>query len=197
MDEEKFPIVVLISGNGSNLQAIIDAIDNKLWPIEIKAVISNKADAYGLQRAQTANIPTAVISHKDYDSRENFDHALQQMIDQYQPKLVVLAGFMRILTPGFVQHYAGKMINIHPSLLPKFKGLETHQRALETQEKIHGCTVHYVTEELDSGNIIAQMECEITPADTVESLQEKVHALEHQLLPEVIFWIADKRVQLK
>lgn len=192
--QQQFPIVVLISGNGSNLQAIIDAIDNKLWPIDIKAVISNQAHAYGLERAKAADIPAVTVSHKDYPNRLAFDQALMKIIDRYSPKLVVLAGFMRILTPEFVQHYADKMINIHPSLLPKLKGLNTHQRAIDAKEQTHGCTVHFVNEELDSGGIIAQMECEITSDDNAESLQKKVHDLEHRLLPEAIFMIADGRI---
>lgn len=196
MSDEKFPIVVLISGNGSNLQAIIDAIDSKMWPIQIAAVISNKANAYGLQRAQKANIPTEVLSHQDFPTREAYDEALIAVIDHYKPKLIVLAGFMRILSAQFVHHYAHKLINIHPSLLPKYKGLNTHQRAIDAKETLHGCTVHTVTEDLDSGAVIAQMECTIEPEDTAESLQQKVHQLEHQLLPEIIFWIADNRIKL-
>lgn len=196
MTNTPFSIVVLISGSGSNLQAIIDAIDKKMWSIEIKAVISNKADAYGLTRAQQVGIPISVINHKEFADRNSFDRALMQSIDQYQPDLIVLAGFMRILTADFVQHYRGKMINIHPSLLPAYKGLNTHQRALTDGVQTHGCTVHLVSEDLDAGSIIAQMECEVTTDDTAESLQQKVHQLEHQLLPEVIFWLAEGQVRL-
>ena len=197
MSHDTFPIVVLISGNGSNLQAIIDAIDNKMWPIEIKAVISNQANALGLQKASAAHIPTHVVSHHDYADRESFDAEMIKLIAHYQPKLIVLAGFMRILSPHFVRHFSGQMINIHPSLLPKYKGLNTHQRAIDANDEQHGCTVHFVTEDLDSGAIIAQMECEIAADETAESLQKKVHALEHKLLPEVIFWIADNRINPK
>lgn len=197
MNIDTFPIVVLISGNGSNLQAIIDAIDNKMWAIDIKAVLSNKANAAGLEKAAAANIPTHIISHADFPVRESFDAEMINIISQYKPKLIVLAGFMRILSPHFVQHYAGKMINIHPSLLPKHKGLNTHQRAIDEHDEKHGCTVHFVTEDLDSGAIIAQMECEIDKEDTAESLQHKVHKLEHRLLPEIVFWIAEDRVNKK
>lgn len=197
MSTEAFPIVVLISGSGSNLQAIIDAIDNKMLPIDIKAVLSNKANAYGLERAAAANIPTHIISHTDYPDRESFDAQMIEVIEQYQPKLIVLAGFMRILSAQFVQQYAGKMINIHPSLLPKHKGLHTHQRALDAKDEKHGCTVHFVTEDLDAGGIIAQMECDIDETDTADSLQQKVHQLEHKLLPEIISWIADNRIDQK
>ena len=197
MSTEAFPIVVLISGSGSNLQAIIDAIDNKMLPINIKAVLSNKANAYGLERAAAANIPTHIISHTDYPDRESFDAQMIEVIEQYQPKLIVLAGFMRILSAQFVQQYAGKMINIHPSLLPKHKGLHTHQRALDAKDEKHGCTVHFVTEDLDAGGIIAQMECDIDETDTADSLQQKVHQLEHKLLPKIISWIADNRINQK
>lgn len=197
MSTEAFPIVVLISGSGSNLQAIIDAIDNKMLPIDIKAVLSNKANAYGLERAAAANIPTHIISHTDYPDRESFDAQMIEVIEQYQPKLIVLAGFMRILSAQFVQQYAGKMINMHPSLLPKHKGLHTHQRALDAKDEKHGCTVHFVTEDLDAGGIIAQMECDIDETDTADSLQQKVHQLEHKLLPEIISWIADNRIDQK
>jgi phosphoribosylglycinamide formyltransferase-1 len=196
MTPTKLPIVVLISGNGSNLQAIIDEIDRRMLDISIKAVISNKSSAYGLERAKKANIPTHVLLPKDFSSRAEFDQALRQLIDQYQPQLVVLAGFMRILSAEFVSHYVGRLINIHPSLLPKLKGLNTHARAIADGEKMHGCTVHFVNAEMDEGPIIAQMECEITADDTAETLQEKVHQLEHTLYPEVINCIAEGRVKL-
>ena len=196
MMDEKFPIVVLISGNGSNLQAIIDNIENKMWDIEIKAVISNNPSAYGLERAAQAGIPTKILPNKDFDSREAFDNALLNIIEQYHPKLIVLAGFMRILSKNFTHHFSGRLINIHPSLLPKYKGLHTHRQALEANDTVHGCTVHLVNEELDAGAIIGQMECEILPDDTEQSLSQKVHKLEHQLFPEIINWIAEGRVKL-
>lgn len=192
--KQKFPIVILISGSGSNLQAIIDNIAAKQWPIEIKAVISNNPDAYGLQRAKSANIVTETLDHRQFPDRQQYDNALIELINSYAPKLIVLAGFMRILSDQFVQQFSGMLINIHPSLLPKYKGLNTHQRAIDAGDKIHGCTVHIVSEQLDSGAILAQMQCEIAPDDSVESLQRKVHRLEHQLLPKVIFDIATRKI---
>lgn len=182
-------IVVLISGNGSNLQAIIDA------KIPISAVISNQADAYGLMRAQSAGIPTHVIDHTLFDSRDTFDAELQTSIDRYHPELVVLAGFMRILSTGFVQHYTGTLINIHPSLLPKYRGRHTHRRALEAGDKKHGISVHYVTETLDSGPIITQSSLDIHPKDTEKSLKARIQQLEHQLYPHTIELIRAGRIQ--
>lgn len=180
------PIVVLLSGQGSNLQAIIDAAAQQALPIEIKAVISNRADAYGLVRAEQAGIATAVLDHKRFANRQQYDHTLRELIDDYQPGLVVLAGFMRILSDQFVEHYLGRMINIHPSLLPKHKGLHTHQRAIEAGDKEHGASVHFVTPALDSGPIILQESTEILGNDTAESLAERVHAIEHRIYPEAI-----------
>lgn len=190
-------LVVLISGNGSNLQAIIDAVAAGKIAGRISAVISNRADAYGLVRAQQANIPTAIISARDFADRVTYDQALQQCIDQYQPSLVVLAGFMRILGPALVQHYAGRLLNIHPSLLPKYPGLNTHQQALAAGDTEHGATVHFVTETLDGGPIIAQASTTIAHHDDVTALQTKVHQLEHQLYPQVIQWLVSGRIQLK
>ena len=189
-----FPIVILISGQGSNLQAIIDAIKQHQYPIEIKAVISNKATALGLQRAEQAGLQTAVLPTKNYPDRQTYDHGLLTLIDRYQPKLVVLAGFMRILSAAFVTHFKDRLINIHPSLLPKYKGLNTHQRVLDAADKIHGCSIHFVTNELDSGTIIAQLTCPVKPTDTVASLAEKVHQLEHQLYPKVINAFATRKI---
>ena len=178
-------LVVLISGNGSNLQAIIDACQKDL-PAEVSAVISNDPDAFGLQRATKAGIPTHVINHRDYTDRAEFDHALRQIIDQYKPDFVILAGFMRKLTPEFVAHYPKRMLNIHPSLLPKYRGLHTHERVLEAGDKEHGVTIHFVTDELDGGPIIAQEKIAVTSDDTAESLKEKIHVIEHRLYPQVI-----------
>ncbi|MBB5018354.1 phosphoribosylglycinamide formyltransferase-1 [Chitinivorax tropicus] len=186
-------IVILISGRGSNMQAILEA---KL-PVEFAAVISNKAEADGLAIAQQHGIPTAVLSHKGFDSRESFDTALAALIDTYQPDLVVLAGFMRILSAGFVRHYEGRMINIHPSLLPAFTGLNTHARALAEGCKLHGCTVHFVTPELDHGPIIAQAAVPVFDDDTPESLAGRVLVQEHLLYPAVVHWIAEGRVSLE
>jgi len=176
-------IVVLISGSGSNLQAIMDAIDAGQIDGRIEAVLSNKVEAYGLERARNSNIPTLVLKHTDFDSRESFDQAMIQQIDTYQPDLIVLAGFMRILTADFVRHYNGRMFNIHPSLLPKYKGLHTHQRAIDAGDKEHGCTVHFVSEELDGGPLAIQGKVSIDLEDTSESLQQKVHKVEHIIYP--------------
>lgn len=188
-------VVVLISGTGSNLQAIIDAVRNESLPVEVRAVISNIPHAYGLQRAAQAGIPTQVLSHKGFPNRESFDQALQQLIDQYQPQLVVLAGFMRILTESFVKHYEGRMMNIHPSLLPKFRGLNTHGRVLQAGEKQHGATVHFVSHELDGGPAIIQATAPVYPNDTAEALSERVLQLEHKIFPLAIRWFAEGRLR--
>ncbi len=189
-------LVVLISGNGSNLQAIIDAIEAGEIPAEIRAVISNNPEAYGLERARRAGIPAEVVNHRDYPDRESYDRALQAVIDRYAPDLVVLAGFMRILTPAFVEHYAGRMLNIHPSLLPRYQGLDTHRRVLEAGDPVHGVSVHFVTPELDSGPIVLQAEVPVEPGDTEDDLARKVHAEEHVIYPRVIRWFAEGRLRL-
>ncbi|MFW1677099.1 phosphoribosylglycinamide formyltransferase [Pontibacter sp. JAM-7] len=188
-------IVVLISGSGSNLQAIIDAVTNGRINGRIAAVFSNKADAYGLQRARKAGIHTVAINHQNFVDRLSFDQAMIAEIDRHQPDLVVLAGFMRILTPQFVRHYEGRLFNIHPSLLPKYKGLHTHQRALEAGDQHHGCTVHFVTEELDGGPLAVQGRVSIDKEDTVESLQQKVHRVEHQIYPLAVEWFCADRLK--
>lgn len=190
-------LVVLLSGNGSNLQAIIDSINNDALPAQIVAVISNKADAYGLQRARQAGIPAEVLAHTDFADRALYDQALKQRIDHYQPDLVVLAGFMRILSDEFVEHYTGRMLNIHPSLLPEYKGLNTHQRVLDAGEKEHGCSVHFVTPALDDGPVILQARVEVKENDTPESLAERVHAEEHRIYPEAIRLFAENKISLK
>lgn len=190
------PIVVLISGSGSNLQAIIDRIADGSINARICAVISNKADAYGLQRAREANIPTEVIDHSRFNNRVDFDTELTRVINQYKPELIVLAGFMRILTDDFVNHFYGKMINIHPSLLPKYRGLHTHRRALEAGDKEHGLSVHFVSAELDGGPIIIQKSVPVLDDDNEESLALRVLKQEHQAYPQVIQWFAEKRLQL-
>ena len=177
------PVVVLISGNGSNLQAIIDAQQRGELPIEICAVISNHADAFGLERARRAAIPTAVVDHTQFASRAAFDHVLQTTIDASGAQLVVLAGFMRILTPEFVQHYASRILNIHPSLLPKHRGLRTHAAALAAQDTQHGASVHFVTTELDGGPVIAQVRVPVLAHDTQATLAERVRAQEHFIYP--------------
>jgi len=188
-------VVVLISGSGSNLQALIDsqAEDN---PARIRAVISNRADAFGLTRAQDAGIPTAVLDHKAFDGRESFDAALMAVIDEHAPDLVILAGFMRILTPGFVRHYQGRLLNIHPSLLPKYKGLDTHRRALEAGDSEHGCSVHFVTEELDGGPVAIQAALAVEPGENIEQLTQRVHSAEHQIFPLAMRWFAEGRLRL-
>lgn len=197
MTSHKKRIVVLISGSGSNLQAIIDACANNDIAGDICAVLSNRADAYGLVRATNAHIATQAISHKAFESREAYDAALQAAIDDYQPDLVVLAGFMRILTPAFTQHYQGRMLNIHPSLLPKYQGLHTHQRAIDAGDAEHGVSVHFVTEELDGGPVIQQAKVSIEAADNAESLAAKVLTEEHQLYPRVINWFCEERLIMR
>lgn len=188
------PIVVLISGSGSNLQALIDQSLSGDLDIEIKAVISNKADAYGLTRAAQAGIPTHHLNHKEFDSRESFDAALQACIDEHQPKLVVLAGFMRILSEGFTRHYQGRMLNIHPSLLPKYKGLNTHQRAIDAGEAEHGVSVHFVSAELDAGAVIIQAKTQIESNESADTLAQKVHQLEHIIYPLAVKWFSESRL---
>lgn len=189
-------VVVLISGSGSNLQALIDSVAHDGNPARIAAVICNRAGAYGLERAKQAGIATELLDHKQFDGREAFDAALIQAIDAHQPDLVVLAGFMRILTPGFVQHYAGRLLNIHPSLLPKHKGLHTHQRAIEAGDSEHGCSVHFVTEELDGGPLVVQAVLPVMADDTAESLAQRVHEQEHQIYPLAVRWFAEGRLRL-
>ncbi|MBP7824430.1 MAG: phosphoribosylglycinamide formyltransferase [Pseudomonas sp.] len=189
-------VVVLISGSGSNLQALIDSIAHDGNPARIAAVISNRADAYGLVRAQQAGITREVLDHKQFADREAFDAALVEAIDRHQPDLVVLAGFMRILTPAFVTHYSGRLLNIHPSLLPKHKGLHTHQRALEAGDSEHGCSVHFVTEELDGGPLVVQAVLPVRADDTPDSLAQRVHQAEHQIYPLAVRWFAEGRLRL-
>ncbi|WP_215397050.1 phosphoribosylglycinamide formyltransferase [Rheinheimera oceanensis] len=188
-------IVVLISGSGSNLQAIIDACSSGFIPGKVSAVISNKANAYGLVRANEAGISTQVLSHKSYASRDKYDLALTDAIDQHKPDLVILAGFMRILTPAFVQHFSGRLLNIHPSLLPKYQGLATHQRAIDAGDSEHGCSVHFVTEQLDGGPVILQAKVPVFADDDAQSLAERVHEQEHRIYPLVVRWFCQNRLQ--
>jgi phosphoribosylglycinamide formyltransferase-1 len=178
-------VVVLISGRGSNLQAILDA------RIPVSAVISNRADAGGLAIAERRGVATAVVEHRRFATREAFDAALAGEIDRHAPRLVALAGFMRVLTPGFVARYAGRLVNIHPSLLPAFPGLDTHARALAAGAKRHGCTVHFVTAELDHGPIIAQASVPVLPGDTPQTLAARVLAQEHLIYPRALRWFLD------
>jgi phosphoribosylglycinamide formyltransferase-1 len=189
-------VVVLLSGTGGNLQAMIDSFQNEAGPARIRAVISNRAEAFGLERAQNAGIETRVLDHKAYEGREAFDAALIEQIDAFKPKLVVLAGFMRILTANFVRHYHGRLLNIHPSLLPLYKGLHTHQRVLEAGDLTHGCSVHFVTEELDGGPLVVQAVVSVEPDDSPATLAQRVHAQEHQIYPLAIRWFAEGRLSL-
>ncbi|WP_020560492.1 phosphoribosylglycinamide formyltransferase [Thiofilum flexile] len=190
-------IVVLISGSGSNLQALIDQVhQDPQVPADIVAVISNRPDAYGLERAKTAAIPAQVLDHKTFPSREAFDSALQALIDTYAPDYVILAGFMRILTADFVSHYHGRMINIHPSLLPDYKGTHTHERVLADGKAEHGASVHFVTAELDGGPVIMQVKIPVLPSDTPELLAARLLTQEHRVYPEVVKQLVNDRIVL-
>jgi phosphoribosylglycinamide formyltransferase-1 len=190
-------VAVLISGSGSNLQALIDACAKHDMQAEIVTVISNKADAFGLNRAQKAGIPTTVISHKDYKDRATFDAALHDVLIASKAEIVCLAGFMRVLTAEFVSKWEGRMINIHPSLLPAFKGMHTHEAAIEQGVKIHGCSVHYVVPEMDSGPIIIQAALSVLPDDTAETLGARVLKAEHQIYPYALSMLASGKLRLK
>ncbi len=187
---DRIKTAVLISGNGSNLQALLDASQAADYPAAITLVISNNEEAYGLIRAENAGVPTAIIPHGNYADREAFDRMVDAALQSHGIQLVVMAGFMRILSDWFVEQWHGRLINIHPSLLPKFRGMHTHQRAIDAGEREHGATVHWVTPELDSGEIILQESLTIMPDDTAESLKERVHALEHQLYPAALKGVA-------
>lgn len=190
-------IVILISGRGSNMRAVIEAAEHHQWPAQVVAVISNRPDAEGLAYAASKCIPTAVVESKKFGSREQFDVALQDEIDRFDPQLVVLAGFMRILTPKLVQHYEGRMLNIHPSLLPSFKGLSTHRQALEAGVKLHGATVHFVTADLDHGPIIAQVAVAVLADDNEVTLSQRVLEQEHQIYPTAIGWFVAGRLTIE
>lgn len=192
----KLPLVVLISGRGSNLQAIIEQTQSGQLPVAIHAVISNRPQAQGLTRARQAGIETHILDHRQFLQRQAFDQALKELIDSYTPQLVVLAGFMRILTPEFVRHYRGRLINMHPSLLPHFPGLNTHQRALQAGMKEHGATVHFVTERVDGGPIILQTRVPVYPTDTPDLLAARVLREEHRIYPEAIRAFATGRIRL-
>lgn len=185
-------IVILISGRGSNLQALLES----RLPCRVGAVISNRADAGGLEIAQAHGIPTAVINHREYADRDSFDAALAELIDTFHPDFVLLAGFMRILTAGFVAHYYGRLVNIHPSLLPAYGGLNTHARALHDGVMIHGCTVHFVTPDLDHGPIIIQAAVPVLPDDTEETLSTRVLHEEHRIYPQAIRWLCTDQITL-
>lgn len=190
-------IVILISGRGSNMEAIVRAAQSERWPARIAAVISNRADASGLEFAAAHGIATAVIANRDYPTRDLFDAALRDRIDAFAPDLVVLAGFMRILTAPFVNHYQGRMLNIHPSLLPSFPGLATHRQALAAGVKLHGATVHFVTPDLDHGPIVAQAAVPVLEEDSEETLAQRVLEQEHAIYPRAVRWFIEGRLTLE
>lgn len=187
-------IVVLASGNGSNLQAILDACESGRIQGQVTAVISDRADAFALERAQSANIPAEVLRQRDFADRDSFDAALAEAVSRYQPDLVVLAGFMRVLNSAFVQQFSGKLLNIHPSLLPKYRGLNTHQRAIDAGDTVHGASIHFVTEQLDGGPIILQAQVPIFEDDTAAEVAQRVQEQEHRSYPLVINWYLDGRL---
>lgn len=190
-------IVVLVSGNGSNLQAILDAANQPDFAAEVVAVVSNRPDAYALQRAKNAGVKSVVVDHTGFSDRDSYDAELINIIDSFEPSIVLLAGFMRILTSRFVRHYSCRLLNIHPSLLPKYKGLHTHRRVLENGDATHGASVHFVTEELDGGPVVLQARIGVQEDDTSESLAERLLKKEHQIYPMVISWIAEGRLTCK
>lgn len=196
-DQPTLPkILVLASGSGTNFQALMDASRERDFPGQITTLGCNQPKAYVLERAAQANVETFVVNHKEFGSREEFDAALMAHILRYNPDLIVLAGFMRVLTPGFARAFRGKVLNIHPSLLPKYTGLNTHQRALDAGDRNHGVSIHFVTEELDGGPVIAQAEVTVTPEDSSETLADKVRQKEHLLYPIVVRWFCEGRIQL-
>jgi phosphoribosylglycinamide formyltransferase-1 len=190
-------VVVLISGRGSNLQAILDEVRADRLPVKIHAVISNNPEAPGLAPARAASLPTHVVNHRDYPDRAQFDQALMREIDAYAPELVVLAGFLRLLTPAFIKHYAGRLMNIHPSLLPQFPGLNTHARVLASGARVHGASVHFVTPDMDAGPIIIQAAVPVRPTDTPSSRAARVLEQEHRIYPLAIRWFAEGRLRLQ
>ncbi len=189
-------LAILISGSGSNLQAIIDAIESGKLNAEIKAVVCNNPQAFGLQRAAKHDLPTRVIDHRDYPDREQYDAALQQYLQSLAPAYIVLAGYMRILSPAFIEAFEHRILNIHPSLLPAYKGLDTHQRALQNRETRHGVSIHVVTAELDDGPVLLQASYPIAADDSVEDLQARGHRLEHQMYPQLLSWISESKLNI-
>ncbi|KVH52760.1 phosphoribosylglycinamide formyltransferase [Burkholderia sp. MSMB1072] len=190
-------LVILISGRGSNMEAIVRACAQERWPAEVAAVIANRPDAAGLAFAASHGVATAVVDHRSFDGRDSFDAALAAEIDRFSPDLVVLAGFMRILTPAFVRRYEGRLLNIHPSLLPSFKGIHTHQQALDAGVTLHGASVHFVIPELDSGAIVAQGAVPVRTGDDAAALARRVLAVEHVLYPRAVRWFVDGRLRLE
>ncbi|CAM4180093.1 phosphoribosylglycinamide formyltransferase [Kerstersia similis] len=187
-------LLILISGRGSNMRTLVEACRTQGWPAEIVGVIANKPDAAGLSWAREQGLETLALPHRDYASREAFDAALAQAVDTFEPDYIILAGFMRVLTPGFVQRYAGRLVNIHPSLLPAFPGLHTHAQALANGVQAHGCTVHFVTPVLDHGPIIAQSVVPVLADDTPDTLADRVLETEHHIFPQAVRWLAEGRV---
>ena len=188
---------ILISGSGTNLQAFIDAVAEGRLGLELSVVVSNKSDAFGLVRARNAGIPTSCIEHGHFSSRDSFDRAVAKKLDEWQPDLLILAGFMRILSAGFVGRYRGRVLNVHPALLPAYPGLNTHQRVLDAGEKWHGSTVHFVTEELDGGPRILQGRLPVVAGESASQLQTRVQAIEHQIYPEAAGWVGEGRVECR
>lgn len=197
MSHEPAPVVVLISGRGSNLQALIGECRAGTLPIVIRAVLCNNPHAEGLSIARQSGIPTVVVDHRDYTDRARYDRILMESIDRFEPRLVILAGFMRILGTEFIHHYAGRLLNIHPSLLPAFRGLNTHARALQAGVRTHGASVHFVTDDLDGGPVIIQAAVDVLPGDTPETLAQRVLQEEHRIYPLAIRWFIEGRLTLR
>jgi phosphoribosylglycinamide formyltransferase 1 len=191
------PIAILISGRGSNMRVIAERAVAGSLPVDVRVVVSDQPVAEGLQAAAAMNIETRVLQPRDFADRAAYDRALVELLAQYQPKLIVLAGFMRILTPHFIGAFAGRILNVHPSLLPKYRGLHTHRRALEAGESVHGVSVHFVTEELDGGPVVLQAEVPVLPDDTETALSARVQQSEHRIYPLAIDWFARGRLQLQ
>ena len=189
-------LVILISGRGSNMEAIVRACSREAWPAQVAAVIASRPDAAGLAFAASHGIATAVVDHRQFPERESFDTALARQIDAFAPDLVVLAGFMRVLTSSFVDHYAGRMLNVHPSLLPSFAGLKTHQQALDAGVRLHGASVHFVTSQLDHGPIVVQSAVPVLNGDDAAALAERVLATEHMIYPRAVRWFVEGRLAL-
>ena len=189
-------LVILISGRGSNMEAIIRACSREEWPAQVAAVIASRPDAAGLAFAASRGIATAVVDHRQFPDRESFDAALARQVDAFTPDLVALAGFMRVLTPGFVDRYAGRMLNVHPSLLPSFSGLKTHQQALDAGVRLHGASVHFVTSQLDHGPIVVQAAVPVLNGDDAAALAERVLATEHIIYPRAVRWFVEGRLAL-
>lgn len=193
----KLPIVILISGRGSNMQAIAERAANGMLPVEIRAVISDKAEAPGLATAAAMQIPTRALSPREFADRATYDVELAKLIAGFEPKLVVLAGFMRILSPAFIAMFADRILNIHPSLLPLYRGLHTHRRCLEAGDRLHGASVHFVTEELDGGPLVIQAQVKVLPGDSENTLSARVQRQEHRIYSQAIDWFARGRLQLR